>query len=227
MTNSQLKLKPRTRAIAPEEKSERRTTILRAAEELLHAHPGGAITVANLARRAGLAKGTVYLYFRTREEVLLQVHLARLQGLFDALEEALRAPRVDAAYHAVRATLRYLGAHPEFLPLATNCRGMLEANTSAQAALEFKLALGARLSEIGARIEELYPTLAWGDGMALLMNSYALMIGLWQLTDPPACLREAMQRPELSMFRIDFEKQLAAALIALWAGAVGVQGGSS
>ena len=225
MTNSHLKPKPRTRAVAPREKSERRAAILRAAEELLHTDPGGAITVDNLARRAGLAKGTVYLYFRTREEVLLQVHLERLQGLFDELADALRAPRVDAAYHAVRATLRYLRAHPEFLPLATNCRGMLEANTGAQAALEFKLALGARLSEIGARIEELYPGLARGDGMALLMSSYALMIGLWQITDPPACLREAMQRPELSMFRIDFDKQLAAALLALWAGAVGLQEG--
>lgn len=226
MTTGQLKLKPRTRAIGPQEKSERRAVILRAAEQLLHADPGGAITVENLARQAGLAKGTVYLYFRTREEVLLQVHLERLHGLFDELEDALRVPRVDAAYHAVRATLHYLNAHPEFLPLATNCRGMLEANTSAQAALEFKLALGARLSAIGARIEQIYPSLARGDGMALLMSSYALMIGLWQITDPPACLREAMQRPELSMFRIDFDRQLAAALLALWAGAVGVKGGN-
>jgi AcrR family transcriptional regulator len=226
MTKGHLKLRPRRRAVAPQEKSKRREAILRAAELLLHANPGGAITVEDLARQAGLAKGTVYLYFRTREEVLLQVHLGRLHGLFDELEAALQAPRVDAAYHAVRATLHYLRAHPEFLPLATNCRGMLEANASAQAALEYKLALGVRLSAIGARIEELYPSLARGDGMALLMNSYALMIGLWQITDPPACLREAMQRPELSMFRIDFDKQLAAALLALWAGAVGMQGGN-
>lgn len=226
MTKGHLKLRPRRRAVAPQEKSERREAILRATELLLHANPGGAITVEDLARQAGLAKGTVYLYFRTREEVLLQVHLERLHGLFDELEAALQAPRVDAAYHAVRATLHYLRAHPEFLPLATNCRGMLEANASAQAALEYKLALGVRLSAIGARIEELYPSLARGDGMALLMNSYALMIGLWQVTDPPACLREAMQRPELSMFRIDFDKQLAAALLALWAGAVGMQRGN-
>lgn len=226
MTRSQLKLKPRTRAIGPQEKTERRAVILRAAEELLHGNPAGAITVEDLARRAGLAKGTVYLYFHTREEVLLQVHLERLQGMFDALEQALAAPQTDVAYGAVRATLRYLRAHPEFLPLATNCRGMLEANTRAEAALEFKLALGARLTAIGARIEALYPGLAKGDGMALLMSAYALMIGLWQITDPPACLREAMQRPELSMFRIDYEKQLASALLALWAGAVGMQGGS-
>lgn len=227
MTRGQLKVRSRTRAVAPEDKSERRAVILRAAEELLRGDPGGAIAVEDLARRAGLAKGTVYLYFRTREEVLLQVHLTRLQGLFDALELALGARQTDVAYGAVRATLRHLRDHPEFLPLATNCRGMLEANTSAEAALEFKLAVGARLTAIGARIEARYPGLAPGDGMALLMNSYALMIGLWQLTDPPACLREAMQRPELSMFRVDFEKQLAAALLALWAGAVGVQGGSS
>ena len=228
MTTSQLKRKPRTRAVAPEEKTERRIVILRAAEELLHMDPGGAaITVENLARRAGVGKGTVYLYFRTREDVLLQVHLDRLHGLFDELEAALEEPRVDAAYHAVRATLRYLRSHPEFLPLATGCRSMLEANTSAEAALEFKLALGARLSRIGARIEALYPDLGRGDGMALLMSSYALMIGLWQITDPPACLREAMQRPELGMFRIDFDKHLAAALLALWSGAVSEQGGKA
>lgn len=226
MTISQLKVKARTRATEPAEKSERRATILRAAEELLHADPGGGIAVDKLARRAGMAKGTVYLYFRTREEVLLQVHLERLHGLFDLLEESLKAPEGDAAYGAVRATLRYLRAHPEFLPLATNCRSMLESNASTDAALEFKMAIGTRLVAIGTRIEALYPQLPHGEGMALLMSSYALMLGLWQLTDPPACLREAMERPELAMFKVDFEKQLAAALLALWAGAVGLHGGN-
>ena len=226
MTDGQLKRKPRTRAVAPGDKTERREAILRAAEELLHANPGGGIAVEDLARRAGLAKGTVYLYFRTREEVLLQVHLARLHGLFDALEAALAAPEVDAAYRAVRATLRHLRSHPEFLPLATNCRSMLEANASADAELEYKLAIGQRLAAIGARVEALYPQMRRGEGMALLMSSYALMLGLWQLTDPPACLREAMQRPELAMFHVDFEKQLAAALLALWAGTVSAQGDS-
>lgn len=226
MTISHLKGRPRTRAVAPQEKTERRAAILQAAEDLLHANPGGGIAVEDLARRAGLAKGTVYLYFRTREEVLLQVHLARLHALFDALEASLAAPEVDAAYRAVRATLRYVRAHPEFLPLATTCRSMLEANASAQAALEYKLAIGKRLAAIGARIEALYPQMRAGEGMALLMSSFALMLGLWQITDAPDCLREAMQRPELGMFQVDFEKQLAGALLALWAGTVEPQGGS-
>lgn len=206
---------PRRRAILPEDKSERRAAIVRAAEELLARAPMGTFSVEEIARRAGLAKGTVYLYFGTREEVLLAVHGAGAQRLFDAVSRALESRRAGAGA-VVRATLRFLREQPGFLPLAATCRGMLEDNVGDRAALEFKLALAARLADLGTRIERIYPALARGGGVALLMNSYALMIGLWQLADTPACLREAMQRPELGAVRIDFEKQLAAALIGLW-----------
>ena len=120
---------PRTRAVLPQDKSARRAAILRAAAGLLKQAPQGAFSVEALARRAGLAKGTVYLYFGTREEVLLAVHAERQQGLFDALEKSIAAPRAGIR-SIVRALLRFLRAHPEFLPLASNCRGMLETNRS-------------------------------------------------------------------------------------------------
>lgn len=205
----------RRRAVLPEDKSERRAAIVRAAQDLLAGAPMGAFSVEELALRAGLAKGTIYLYFRTREEVLLAVHGAHAQRLFDAVSAVLDSGRAQAR-PIVRATLRFLRANPGFLPLAATCRGMLENNVSERAAIEFKLALGSRLGALGARVERLYPGLARGAGVALLMNCYALMIGLWQLADAPACLREALKRRELRMFRIDFEKQLAAALLGLW-----------
>lgn len=203
------------RAVLPEDKSQRRAAILHAAEALLRRAPMGAFSVDALARRAGLAKGTVYLYYGSREEVLLAVHAERAEQLFDAIERALSAP-APSAQTVARATLRFLRAHPEFLPLAANCRGMLENNVGAEAALAYKLALGKRLAGVGARIEALFPGLAQGAGVALLMNAYALMIGLWQLSDPPACLREVLKRPDMRMFRVDFDKQLMAALTDLW-----------
>jgi AcrR family transcriptional regulator len=224
MTVSQLRV--RRRATAPEDKSERRAAILLAAEALLKRAPAGGFPVEELARRAGLAKGTVYLYFRTREEVLLAVHLARSHRMFDAIEASL-APQEGGAESAIRALLKFLRANPEFLPLAVGCRSMLESNISTQVALEFKLSLGERLGRIGARIEQLYPALAAGQGVALLISAYGLILGLWQLADPPACLREAMKRPEMRMFRIDYEKQLAQALLALWHGTAGPKGSMS
>jgi len=209
----------RRRAVLPADKSERRAAIVRAAQELLAHAPMGAFSVEELARRAGLAKGTVYLYFGTREEVLLAVHGDNALRLFDAVGAALESQRAGAD-SVVRATLRFLRANRGFLPLAATCRGMLENNVGEKAAIEFKLGLATRLAELGARIERVYPGLARGAGVALLMNSYSLMIGLWQLADPPACLRNALKRRDLRIFRVDLEKQLAAALLGLWEGTV-------
>ena len=213
MTRSQLR--SRTRAVAPEDKSERRAAIVQAAEALLRRDPAGTTAVEEIARRAGLAKGTVYLYFGSREEVLLAVHEKQTHEVFDVVERSLAAPDADSR-RVVREGLEYLRAHPEFYPLAGNCRGMLDTNIGTAAALAFKIGIGTRLEPLGARIEALYPGLRAGEGAALLMNSYALIIGLWQQADPPLCLRKVMQRPEMAVFRIDFEKQLEQALLDLW-----------
>lgn len=208
----------RTRAVLPADKSERRASILRAAADLLKGAPQGAFSVEELARRAGLAKGTVYLYFGTREEVLLAVHAERQQLLFDTLDKVLASPRIDIRMVA-RTVTRFLRAHPEFLPLAANCRGMLETNIGGAAALAYKQAIGARLMQIGARMEAIFPALSKGQGVGLLMASYGMMIGLWQISDPPACLASAMERPDMRVFNVDLEKQLGVALVCLWEGA--------
>jgi len=209
MTVSQLK----KRAVAPEDKSARRAAILRAAEELSSRAAG--FSMDQLARRAGLAKGTVYLYFGTREEVLLAVHEKQTHELFDVVERALAAG-APTGETVVRAGLRYLRGHPEFYPLAGNCRGMLDANVSTEAALAFKTGISGRLVNLGRRIEQLYPGLQSGEGAALLMNCYALIVGLWQQADVPLSLRPVMHRPEMQIFKIDLERQLTAALLDLW-----------
>ncbi len=209
MTASQL----RKRAVAPEDKSARRDAIVRAAEDLSARTP--AFSMEQLARRAGVAKGTLYLYFGTREEVLLAVHEKQTHELFDVVERSLAA-RAPTGESVVRAGLRYLRAHPEFYPLAGNCRGMLDTNVSTEAALAFKTGLSGRLEKLGRRIEELYPRLRQGEGAALLTNCYALIVGLWQQADVPVSLRSVMHRPDMQIFRIDLEKQLTGALLDLW-----------
>lgn len=208
MTASQFR-----RAVGPEDKTARREAIVRAAEEL--SSRSAAFSMDQLARRAGVAKGTLYLYFGTREEVLLAVHEKQAHELFDVVERALAA-KEPTGESIVRAGLRYLKAHPEFYPLAANCRGMLDTNVSTEAAFEFKNKIGARLQGLGERIGELYPRLQRGEGALLLMNCYALIVGLWQQADVPLSLRAVMHRPEMQIFKLDFERQLTAALLDLW-----------
>jgi TetR/AcrR family transcriptional regulator len=215
MTASQLKPSSLRRAIAPADKSERRAAIVRAAAELARRDPSCSCSVDQLAAKAGVAKGTLYLYFGSREEVLLAVHEKQSHELFDVVERALAAPQ-PSGKSVVRAGLLYVRAHPQFYPLAANCRSMLDTNVSTEVALAFKLGVGKRLQTLGARIEALYPGLKAGEGAALLMNCYALIIGLWQQAEPPLSLKAVMDRPEMRIFKIDFEKQLNAALLDLW-----------
>lgn len=209
MTASQLK----KRAIGPEDKSLRRAAIVRAAATL--SSQDVLVSMESLARKCGLAKGTLYLYFRSREELLLAVHEKQTHEVFDVVEKALAAPGAGAQ-SVLKAGMRYLKAHAEFYPLAANCRHMLDTNVSTDTALAFKLGIANRLGSLGRQIEGLYQGMQSGEGAALLMNSYAMIIGLWQQADTPACLREVMQRPDMKIFRIDFEKQLAGALLDLW-----------
>ncbi|MGQ0544926.1 MAG: TetR family transcriptional regulator [Betaproteobacteria bacterium] len=208
MTASQFK-----RAVAPEDKTARRAAIVAAAQEL--SARSAAFSMEQLSRRAGVAKGTLYLYFGTREEVLLAVHEKQTHELFDVVERALAAS-APTGESVVRTGLRYLKAHPEFYPLAGNCRYMLDTNVSTEAAFAFKDGIGNRLNLLGKRIEELYPRLQPGEGALLLMNCYALIVGLWQQADVPLSLRAVMQRPEMQIFKLDFERQLSAALLDLW-----------
>ena len=72
----------RQRAIQAEHKQERHDAILDAALRLLLRSPDRVVNVADVAREAGLAKGTVYLYFPGKEELLLALHERNMHAFF-------------------------------------------------------------------------------------------------------------------------------------------------
>ncbi len=68
----------RRRARTQEQKNLRRLEILDAAEKHFHEVGYEAFSMASLAKLAGVVKGTLYLYFKTREEVFLTLHTRSL-----------------------------------------------------------------------------------------------------------------------------------------------------
>jgi len=61
----------------------RKAQILEAARESFAADGVAATTVDGIARRAGVAKGTVYLYYKSKDEVLRQILIDDLDHLRD------------------------------------------------------------------------------------------------------------------------------------------------
>ena len=213
----------RQRAIQAEDKHERHHAILDAAERLLGRSPERIASVAEVADEAGLAKGTVYLYFPGKDELLLAVHERNIDGFFRALIDRL-ADDVPARVEDVLAlTHAHMVDRPLFLPLAARCFGTMGQNVPAETGLAFKQRMAERLSKAGAGLERHFPELAAGDGVALLRRSYALIIGLWQMSaqSAGAGCPAAVSGGESAVFAFAYPAELDRALRALWSGSVG------
>jgi len=78
----------RRRGRPPQEGSERRQAILGAALEEFSARGFAATRLDDVARRAGVAKGTIYLYFRDKENLFQELVRTMLSPLIGAIKAA-------------------------------------------------------------------------------------------------------------------------------------------
>jgi AcrR family transcriptional regulator len=203
------------RATGEQDKAERRRQILEAAAQLFDRSPFAAITMDAIAARAGLAKGTLYLYFRTKEELFLQLVLDGLGEWLEALPHAL----ADADPARIGAALaRTLAARPAFVRLLSILHTALEQNIDVEAAAAFKRVLRERMDRAASLLEPALPMLRPGEGQLFLMRLHVLVVGLHGSANPAPAVAEALKRPDLALFRIEFENELAALVTTLLCG---------
>ena len=68
----------RQRARSPQDKDLRRTHLIAAATRLFADADFDAVTIARVAEAAGVAKGTAYIYFATKETLFVELVRAEL-----------------------------------------------------------------------------------------------------------------------------------------------------
>lgn len=211
----------KSRAMSAEAKLERRTQILNAAEQLLKRQGHSAVSVAQVAKQAGIAKGTVYLYFKTKEELYLGLHERwvnlKLDTIMAVLQDANQ--RVDGTVIG-NTMAEVMLSELHGLVTASICHHQMEANVELNTAVEFKLRMARRLGDIGDMLEQRFPHLSAGSGARLFVRAYAMTIGLWQLMDTSSQWRKIDKHDGLEMFNVDFATELYAAQIAYWRGAL-------
>ncbi|MCC6626099.1 MAG: TetR family transcriptional regulator [Chloroflexi bacterium] len=207
------------RARSDASKQARRQAILDAAAALFETTPYASIAMQDLADRVGLAKGTLYLSFPSKETLFLVLLQGDLAGWFAAVADRLAAlgPTEDAGLVATALTDALL-ARPALVRLLGLLHGVLEHNVDPAAALNFKRAHLAGLTTTGGSIESVWPGLRPGDGVRLLLRLHALVIGLGELAEPSPAARQALWTPELRPLLVDFGGELTATLVALLRG---------
>lgn len=208
------------RAVAVADKEERRNALLDAAEALYLEQPDRMANVSEVAEAAGLGKGTVYLYFPSKEEMLLALHERHVAKFFAELMKKLEEPGPLDFDDIFPVTSEHLIRVPGYLSLTSRCFGMMDREIPIETAIAFKARVAAVLAVAGAGLERHFPALAPGDGVTLLLHSYGLIVGLWQLLHPNERFGRAMDHPDLRALKRDYEKEIERALRELWAGAM-------
>jgi AcrR family transcriptional regulator len=212
----------RRRARNDEAKRSRRSAILDTAWQLFQGTPYSAVAMAEVAERTGLAKGTLYLYFKTKEELFLALQEQQLMGWFDEVDRALAADRADRADwpsgDVVSLLCGTLERRPGVARLLAILSPTLEQNIPFAEALRFKRQLAERLAVTGALLERCLLFLAAGEGAQLLLRCQALVIGLQHLADPAPVMRQVLAEPGMALFDIELKRELNATLHALLMG---------
>ena len=124
------------RARTQDQKYFRRQQILEAAEQHFADVGYEAFSMVNLARLAGVVKGTLYLYFKTREEVLLTLYNQSLARWSHVFLDQLRSDMTDRDYVATLYSTAM--ADRSFIPLLTRLEHVIEHNVSIERLVESK-----------------------------------------------------------------------------------------
>jgi TetR/AcrR family transcriptional regulator len=197
----------KTRARTQSAKEERRQHLLNTARDLF-IERGMSFSMLEVAQKAKLAKGTTYLYFATKEEVLLCLLTQELEAWFEEFSRILDAPTPLAIATSI-------SSRPILVQLMALQASILEHNLSFEAALEFKSFLAFQSLNVIPKLERWFPK---ANGLEVLQILNALVIGLAQLSHPSATVQQALEQPHLAQMHLEFESTLERSIQVLWKG---------
>ncbi len=208
----------RRRAISEAQKETRRTAIMAATMALFATRDFADITMAEVAEAANVVKGTLYLYFPSKEALFLALLGEQLDEWFTAMDVGLPliTPSATAIAQVVALFDATLAERPLLTRLVALHYSILERNVDVATVHAFKLHLRDRLQATGALFERALPfVLAQGGGADALLQCQIIVVGIHSMADATPLVREMSEGPDLAIFAIDFRAYLVRMLRAL------------
>ena len=212
-------------ARSDEQKQAKADRILSAATELYTERGFDETDVASIAAASGIAKGTFYLYFPTKEELFLTMYRRAWQDWTTEMKSGLTDPGLRHSIPKVVALLaRTLGENRRLVELMAILHTRIEGNITGESALAFTEELRDDIEGLGQLLEEQLEFLQPGEGRMLMTRTRALIIGLSHLAYPAPVIADVLERPDMSLFRIDLPPAVSEMLMVMLMGLKGRRG---
>jgi TetR/AcrR family transcriptional regulator, cholesterol catabolism regulator len=203
------------RARKPEQRKARRDEILKAARAELLETPFQGLQMLEVAQRAGVAKGTLYLYFESKEALGLALLEKLLGAWFADIDDALGGGKRLTPRQIATLMCQRLEAHAPLRQLLALAQSVLEHNLTLGEARGWKGWLLERLTVTGANLDEHLRSSGAGSGARLLLHANALVVGLSGMAEPAAVVGQVLAETALRPLRVDFRAEFIDAVEAL------------
>jgi TetR/AcrR family transcriptional regulator len=192
------------------ERAQRRQEILDAARQVFFEHGFHRPTMDDVAARAEVSKGTIYLYYESKEEILALLLLEGLDLLLDEMEtahERAAASPAETLASLARAYLRFSQANPSYFRLIMAFdRGRFEGGISRELHQEVLERSLRGLDLLAQTIEQGQQdgTFAVDDAWRAAGSAWAAVNGVLVLMAHP--LRQRLLRTDLeTMFGVTLD----------------------
>jgi AcrR family transcriptional regulator len=204
------------RATSPGEREARQRRMLTAAEELLQRWSYTDITMSRIAERTGVAKGTLYLYFRTKEALFLRLYDHHLDAWYAELAElaGLGSHAVDAPA-AARVIASSLSSRRILIQLHALMHSSLAGNNDLDAIGEFEHRHRRRMSRLAPAIARRIKGLSEDGALRFLVRIEVVAGGLARAGLRPPRLTPTLDELDFGVYQIDFEEELREIITAL------------
>ncbi|MBN1646894.1 MAG: TetR family transcriptional regulator [Spirochaetales bacterium] len=196
------------RARNEEQKMERKEAILSAASGLFGKSDLGEVSMAEIASKCGLSKGTLFFYFATKEGLFLALaekKISQWHSHFNGLleEKGMTIKRPEEFIELLEFSIHN---HPDVIRLYALLNTTLEKNVDADTVYRFKLFLKKNMQATGQLLEKYLPFLKKGDGFFLLMSAFVFICGIFPMSNPDEGMKEVLSRPGMEVFDVKFER---------------------
>ena len=165
---------------SPELTATRRAEIIDACEELYREVPFKDITVGMIAERTTFTRASVYNYFKTKEELFLEIVRREYEALLADMEESL--PRAACGRESyVDAWTQTLSRHGRALELFVLMNMQIMRNVEPARQEEFQEYLDHMVSRIARRVQTCL-ALSDEDAWDLVAHQLNYAMGLYPIT---------------------------------------------
>lgn len=177
------------RARSSEQKALRRHAVLETAEVYFKEVGYEAFSMAQLAKKSGVAKGTLYLYFNTREELFLTLYEQSLVRWSQIFIGSLSDTMTSKTY--AQSLYKTTQADGVFLPLLIRLEHVIEHNVAIPRLIESKRIFIEQVEGVAKRSAPALQ-LSAAQAVEVVKTMGVLLIGATQTDQSPSLADEAL-----------------------------------